>query len=376
MSRIAINTLPFDRGGGVTYLENILPELAETGDEYHIFVTAGDSPFRMFDTPNVQYHSVHFPTEPLMLRLFYEQFVLPILLWYYNIEVFYSPYGLASVLAPCPTVIAIRNPNPYRRVSGRSKREKLRYWLQRQLTRLSSRRASRVILVSEYTEQIVSEYFTIDGDKKRIVYHGINIDAFETPSRPPTEIVSQVEKATPYILCVSTIYRHKNYEVLIDGYAALPDALREQYSLLIAGGYSDEEYFVELRERVEKKAVEDRIIFLGQIDYAHMPYLYSNAELFVLPSKLETFGHPLLESMAAGTPVLAADSASIPEIVDDAGVLFNPDSASELAEQIERILTTRELAETLTERGNERVTDFSWEETAVETHRVLQEPLD
>jgi glycosyltransferase involved in cell wall biosynthesis len=104
-----------------------------------------------------------------------------------------------------------------------------------------------------------------------------------------------------------------------------------------------------------------------------LPALYTGALAFVFPSLYEGFGLPPLEAMACGTPVVASNVSSLPEVVGDAALLVDPYNVEELAEAMYRVLTEQELHEQLRRKGLERAQLFSWEETARKTLKVYEE---
>ncbi|APW98883.1 hypothetical protein CHINAEXTREME_14355 [Halobiforma lacisalsi AJ5] len=370
---IAVNGLPFNRGGGTTYLKNVLPRLAETDDQYYIFVSSNQSDIPEIDEGNIEYIEIKFPVNFILLRLLYEQLLFPLHLQKYNIDILYSPTDITTLISPCPTIIAFRNPNPYAVDRSRSLKLQLRHLVHRSLAKLSARRSSKVIFVSEYFQNLVQSSIDIDSEKCTLIYHGIDVDMFSEPIVPQDDKVKNIANKEPgYILCVSTIYPHKNYEALINGFAKLPTDLQKKHPLVIAGGTPKPSYFNSLMDLVQEHGIGDDIVFLGRIDYQAIPYLFSHATVSVLPSKLETFGHPLVESMAAETPVIASRTSAIPEIVDDAALLFDPDDPTDLMKSLEKILTSEELQEQLAKDGKHRARDFSWEKTVKDTHKLFQ----
>ena len=370
--KVVIDTLAHERGGGITYLKNVLPRLNETDAIYKVLVPPERDELDQSQPDNIELVEVTFPVGNIILRLIYQQFILPFVLLSLDTDVLYSPADITTILAPCPTVVAVRNPNPYFDQPNRTTVERVHYRIQRTLTRISVWRSNTVIFVSEYSQNRMNQFLNIDEEQCHVVYHGIDPTPFKNPTRPNNTLRSTIAKHEPYVLCVSTIYRHKNYEALIRGYANLSDKIRDTYSLLIAGGYTDKKYFESIRNLARNEGVEDRVHFLGRIEYKFVPFLYRNASASVLPSKLETFGHPLVESMAAGTPLVAADSTCIPEITGDAALLFDPDDPKELSNHLEKVLTDESVSQQLTSIGNERVKRFTWDRTAQETHELLR----
>lgn len=371
---VAINTLAHVTGGGITYFENVLPRLADDGDEYLVIVPADRDKITRIDAANVRFVETSFPVDNILGRLVYEQLLLPVLLWRWGIDVLLSPADLTPLLAPCPSVLAIRNPNPYFAAPDldRTAYRRFKFRVQRYLTWLSARKADEVFFVSAFSRDISTSALSLDPSTAHVIHHGIDPGLFEDPPLPDDSGLRRtVEDAEPYLLTVSTINEHKNYKTLIKGYATLPEAIRSKYSLLIAGRNSAPEYFEKLQSMCDDREIADQVTFLGEVDYDYVPYLYDRATLYVLPSKLETFGHTLVEAMASGTPIVAADATCIPEITDDAAVLFEPDDPADLARSIENALED-DLHAAMIDRGRERVTDFSWDRTVARTKEILR----
>jgi len=111
---------------------------------------------------------------------------------------------------------------------------------------------------------------------------------------------------------------------------------------------------------------------LGRVTDSDLIGLYNLADVFVFPSLYEGFGFPPLEAMACGTPVVASNAASLPEVVGDAGLLVDPRDPEVMAEAIHRVLQDRDLAEELRRRGLERAQQFTWERAARETLAVYE----
>jgi glycosyltransferase involved in cell wall biosynthesis len=162
-----------------------------------------------------------------------------------------------------------------------------------------------------------------------------------------------------YILSLGTVQPRKNFTGLMEAFARLsvPDL-----ALVIVGGrgwLSDGIY-----RAAEELGLGARVRFLGFVDDADLPALYSQAEVFALPSLYEGFGIPLLEAMACGTPVIAADNSSLPEVVGQAGILVSARDAGALADAMRQLLAHPERRQELAQRGLARACRFSWRDAA------------
>jgi len=375
--KIAINALSAKTGGGVIYLNRLSYYLraADTQNEYYLFVTR-DNHRKIIAFEDPRFHVIEARIWNLLHRLLYEQFVLPIFLKRFDIDVVYSPAEIAPLLAPCPVVLGIQNLNTYYRTAiKRPLREKVRFWVLRRLAWVSARKASRIIFVSSTAHKYIAAKLGINPTKIRTIYHGVELSRFQNPelAEIPT-FIDHIISSDRYILCLSTLARHKNIETLINAYAALDESLQNKYELIIAGRKTPP-YYEGLTVLVRQLHLDGRVIFTDEVPHENVPSLYQGASLFVLPSYLETFGIPLIEAMAAGIPIIGSNASAIPEVVGDAGLLFDPNDPDELRAKMEEVLSNSKLREELIQKGLKRVEAFSWEKCAKETLAVFEEAL-
>jgi glycosyltransferase involved in cell wall biosynthesis len=221
----------------------------------------------------------------------------------------------------------------------------------------SVRRADRVLTVSERTKRdLVDEYGTPEA---KIVVIPNGVDRAFSPDGARRD-------GSPYVLFVGALQARKDPMTAIEAIALTPGSLR----LLLAG--PDKGAETEARAAVSKLGLDGRVEFVGHVEKPELAALYRGAECFVLPSRYEGFGLPVLEAMASGTPVVTTTAGSLPEVADDAAILVEPRNAAALAGGIERALADRDR---LVEAGLERARQFSWTETARRTLEVYQELL-
>lgn len=214
-----------------------------------------------------------------------------------------------------------------------------------------------IICVSESTRRDLLHYYEIDPSRAVTVHSGL-------PTFPPPQPLPGLPSR--YILFVSTVEPRKNLGVLLDAYARLRKGGHYDGSLVVAGkvGWKSESIASRLRE--------PGVVHLDYVPAAHLETLYSRAELFVFPSIYEGFGFPLLEAMALGTPVIAANSSSLPEIGGDAALYFPPADVSALTTAIERVTSDAALRNEMIAKGKTQAAKFRWEEAAEKTMDVLK----
>jgi alpha-1,3-rhamnosyl/mannosyltransferase len=216
-----------------------------------------------------------------------------------------------------------------------------------------------LIAISRHTREDANRILGIPLERMRVIPPGVPECFFDPGAAEAARIRSKYGLEGPYILFVGCIEPRKNVPRLIRAYRQLPEALRREVRLVIAGpfGWEGEE----TRAMLESDA---GVRYLGYVPEDDMAGLYGGATLFVYPSFYEGFGLPVAQAMAAGVPVIASDRAALPEVVGEGGLLINPESAEELSAAMERILNSPELATELGKRARLLAERFHWTESA------------
>ena len=221
-------------------------------------------------------------------------------------------------------------------------------------------KADGIIAISKSTKKDIVNFLKIDEQKIRVIYLANSL-RYEIESMP------FVEK--DYILYVGNRRGYKNWERFIHSFA------RSKYKNDIAcvcfggGEFSPNEMNL-----LKKYSLENNVINISGDDSV-LANLYKYATAFIYPSEYEGFGLPPLEAMYYGTPVLAGNKSSIPEVVGDAGILFDPLNIEEITFQLDRVLSSKELRDHLMKKGVKREKEFSWARCAEETEKYYKSLL-
>jgi glycosyltransferase involved in cell wall biosynthesis len=371
--RILIDGSMARGGGGFTYLVNILPQLSALAPSDHFRVLLRNERLAQSipTLPNVEIDLLPDAGWPQRMRFTYGE--LPRVIADWKADLYFSAGETAPLRASCPMIASFRNPIIYTNLDlGVSVKQKLRLRLLREISRLSARVCDRIMFVSEDSAGWIGDSVNVPAHKRRVVHHGIDTAAWARPKGQ-----SAAPYGNSYILSVSSVYTHKNYVRLIDAYAALGHRRDNLPDLLILGDVQHPGYLAEMH-RARAAAGEDlaeRIHIVGEVPYADVKAYYAGADLFVFPSYLESFGHPLLEAMASGLPTVAADIAVFREIAGDAAFYADPYKVDAIAGAIEEALFLPRARETLIKRGRERVRSFGWDATASRLSALFDEVL-
>jgi glycosyltransferase involved in cell wall biosynthesis len=189
-------------------------------------------------------------------------------------------------------------------------------------------------------------------------------------------IMERYQVHYPFLLYAGNIRRHKNVPRLVEAFAVVREQLAEHpvyrdLRLVIIGDTISQ--YPQVRQSVIKSRVEHVVRFLGFVPFETLRCFYEMAAAFVFPSRYEGFGLPPLEAMACGTPVVTSNISSLPEVVDEAAVLVNPENVFDIARGISSVLLDEVLRAEMIRRGREQAARFSWERTARQVLEIYRE---
>ena len=360
--RLAINASHAKTGGGVTYLRQMLPILAAEPD-VRLYLILHKDQLPLFEPIPDGVDVVTCDHRPgFFSTLIWEQFKLPGIARRLSADVLFSPANFGPVFAR-NHILLLRNATSVIRLARRLK--PLTYWFMLSAATLASLlTARRAIAVSNYAAGLLTfRLKSVRGKKVSVVYHGT------APVAAPRE-GNDVQGTN--LLAVSDIYIQKNYHTLLRALAILRKS-RTDLTLTIVGREIDSHYAKTLRDLVRDLGLQDSVRFIGHVDTVELDALYRDCQLFVFPSTVETFGNPLLEAMAHGAPIATSNAAAMPEVIGDAGLMFDPDNAQEIAARIATLLVDPKLRVELGRKAALRARSFTWEETARRTLGVLRE---
>jgi len=239
----------------------------------------------------------------------------------------------------------------------------------------SINQASAIITDSDYIKREVHEILNIPNDKIHVVPLGVSKDYRPYAKKDYLPILKKYNLDNiNYILSVATLEPRKNLNSLIDAYLLLPKPIRKQYKLVIAGarGWLSKDLFA----RIEMLMNRGEIISLGYIDSNDLPYIYSGSQGFALPSLYEGFGLPILEAMAAGTPVLTSTSSSLPEVAAGAAILTNANDIEDISNGLLQLVEDKNLQKEAIQKGLARAREYTWEKCIDKTVDVYKHVLN
>jgi len=239
------------------------------------------------------------------------------------------------------------------------------HWYRYMLPKLTAN-VRHIITISEFSASRIMHLLGVSANKISIVPCGIDHKIFYP--RSESEIQEFIDKkklpGRKYILSLSSILPHKNFQSVLDAWEILSGLLPEDVYLIIAGG-------IPKHGGYSMNNMPQRVHYLGYVEDKYLPILYSGAMFFVFLSLYEGFGLPPLEAMACGTPVLASDNTSVSEVVSDTGIKVNPLSINDIAENMKLLVSDTELRKELSVKGIENAMLYDWNKTANQVWQIL-----
>ena len=355
------------------YALEILRHLLEndSANQYVIFSNSykqKSGNFDFFDKyPNVELKRFRFPNK-----------LLNFCLWYFGrpkldkmtggCDVFFAPnINFLTASKNCRLVTTFHDLS-FERFPGFFTR-KTRLWHfffvnPRRIAKLSS----SIIAVSESTKRDLEEIYGIDAEKIKVVPHGVSSDFRVIDRNNPKLLGIQKKYDLPhkFVLYLGNVEPRKNIHSIIKAFKSIEKRSKKlgKYNLVLAGNVSPL-----CRGEIERE--KENVRAIGYIDREDKPFVFNLASLFIYPSFFEGFGLPILEAMACGTPVIASNNSSIPEVAGSAAIFVDPNRPDELREAMTAVLSDEKLYDKMKDRGLKRAEKFSWKKSAEKTQEIL-----
>lgn len=371
--RVAINLLtedPRNPSGTYWFWTRMVPEMARhlgPNEELHLLV----SPQSMFAHaecgPSV--HHIRYPwsNERRVLRTLSEHIYSPLRLPRNRIDV------LSSLMAPVvnrpwslvvhmKTMHAYSQPESVSRLSRAYRRFNYPHTVNV---------ADAIIVNSLSVRSEIHRYLRVDNRKLHLIYEAVDHDLFTPGHRGlARQHVKPFGLSEPFVLFVSSLWQYKNCDGLLRAWAlARPQLAGRQ--LAVVGAPRDARYAANLRGLASALGIAQDVVFVGAVPLEDTVQFYRAADAFVYPSFNETFGLPILESMASGCPVVTSDLSSMPEVAGDAAILVDPHEPASIASGI--LAACNHAGGQLRDRGLRRAAQFTWRATAEATLDVYRE---
>jgi len=295
-----------------------------------------------------------------ILRILWEQFVLPFMLYKNKIDILHSIHYTTSFFAPCKQVVTFPDMTFFLFPEKHIFIKRLFF---RAMILFSVKKAKKIIAISESTKKDIQKILNVSSEKIKVVY--LDVDDVFSPlirGKETEEIKKNYGIKNDFILYVGVLEPRKNVVRLIKAYNGLVEEKKIKHQLVLVGkkGWDYDEIF----NVINDLNLQSKIICTGYVSEKNLNYLYNAADIFIYPSLYEGFGIPLIEAFACGVPVISSNISSIPEVVGNAGILVDPYNVRTIKEAIYGLLKDKNLRSELRKRGLQRAKYFSKERLA------------
>ena len=353
---------------GMDYV--VLQEIKElqqidTENEYYVFVKPGEDRC-VASTQNVHVIELKCPSYPL-----WEQWALPKAAKKYGVDILHCTSNTAPIWCDIPLVLTLHD---IIFLEPRDKQNHSLYqnmgWLYRRLNvpKILDK-CRRIITVSNFEVENIISKLDIPRERMAMIYNGYN-DWFK-PIEDKDEIYKKYIAESGYFFFLGNTDPKKNTERTLVAYSKYLEQSDVKRKLLMAD--LDADYLNGIIERNHTENIRNNIVMPGYIVNSDLPYIYNNAYAFLYTSLRESFGIPLLEAMACGTPVITSNTSSMPEIGGKDAILINPENSDEITEMMLRLEKDQDFYEQQRQIGLERAKLFSWRKTAKNLLKLYQE---
>ena len=365
--RVAIDVRKLHDFGIGTYVQNLVRQLARIDHETDYVLLCRKRDAGLAASLGDNFRTVTQRAPNYSVR---EQFTVPLSLRRAGATLFHAPHYVLPPLTPCRAIVTIHDcihlrfpqylPNRLAHVYARAQ-----LWT-------ATRRARRVLTVSQASKQDIVRFFDVPEAKVTVIPNAIDERFRRTPAEADlVRVRGRYQLPERFIMYAGNVKPHKNLERLIDAFVTVRGRGFDDLGLLLTG--SEVSQYATLRRAVHRHNLHKHVRLLGYQTVETLAVLYRLADVFVFPSLYEGFGLSPLEAIASGTPVVASNVSSLPEVLGDAAVLVDPRDAAAIADGIARVLEDADLRADLHRKGLARAGLFSWEQSVKQVRGIYEE---
>ena len=309
-----------------------------------------------------------------------EQLVMPFYIWREKLDLMHFPHFNVPFFVPCKFIVTIHDLilTKFKTIRATTLHPciyELKNVAYRTIIKRALKRSKKILTVSEFTKNDIMEQFKINSGKIEVIYEGVaNLakgrDSLFVAKLDNGDILHDYNINYPFILYVGNAYPHKNLDFLINGFREIYKKNNDLRLVLVG----KEDYFYKNLKQFAQNCFSDTkenpVIFSGYVPDDKLEIFYNKALFYVFPSLYEGFGLPPLEAMAKGCPVLSSNVSSMPEVLADAALYFNPRDENDFLNKTNLILNDDKLREKLIKAGESRYKQFNWWDCAFKTWQI------
>lgn len=367
---------PVGKGLG-RYTQEIVDRVIAQDKINNYVIFLGRDNFVDFVVPNQRVRKV---LAPCRWYSFAEQIVMPLLIARAKVDLMHFPHFNVPLFCPTKFVVTIHDLILTKHHTNKRTTllplfyyfKLLAYWLD---VKVAIARAQKIIAVSEFTKNDIVAHFKIKPGRVMVIYEGVADFTKNLPDCAPLaaeEALARYQISGDFLLYVGNAYPHKNLKFLL---AAMTLLLLEMPTLKLVLVGKDDYFYRQLKSEAKslglwQENINGPVIFAGYVPDCELHFLFNLAAAYVFPSLYEGFGLPPLEAMAHGCPVISSYKTSMPEILGEAAIYFDPEQKQDFVDKVFQVLTDQELRQELIDLGYRQIKKYDWDKAAGQTKNV------
>lgn len=368
--RVAVNTRLLLDGKleGIGWFAHEVLQRLVAAHPQHEFIFLFDRPFhpRFVYGPNVRPVVLHPQARAPFLWYLWFEWAVPYALKKHGADLFFSPEGYLSLNTPVPGVCTLHDIN-YEHHPEWLRPSHARYM--RKWFRAYAQRAQKVITVSNYSRNDISEHYQIPLDKIAVAHNGVNPTYRPTTSAQQQLAREKFAQNCPYLLFVGAVHPRKNLPAMLAAFDALVERTSTNLRFVVAGNRMH--WPPDHEAALNGMRHKDRVIFLGRVSNQEMAQLLPAAHALMYVSTFEGFGMPIVEAFQAGVPVITSNTTAMPEVAGNAALLCDPNNLQTIVDALLQLENEPGLRQHLINQGLQRAPQFNWDQTAQIVAREL-----
>lgn len=371
--RIGVNTrllLSSKMEGFGWYAFEVVKRLVEKHPE-HEFIFFFDRPYdeKFIFGPNVKPIVLFPPTRSVILIVSWFEYALPTALKKEKIDVFFSPDGFLSLRSKCKQIGVIHDLNFLHHPKDLPWRYNKYYNF---FFPRFAKKANHLLTVSNFSKEDIIQSYGISSSKITVAWNGA-AEIFQPITQEEKEATRQkYTHGVPYFLFVGALHPRKNIKTLFKAFQLYKKQGNKGKLLIVGTALFKKNHAY--NNLIQEEFKED-IHFAGHLKIEELAKVTASALALVFVPYFEGFGIPLVEAMRCGTPIIAGNLTSLPEVIGDAGILVDPFDEKEIANNMKLLAENDDLRKELSQKGLQRSTLFNWDDTAQKVWEVIEEAL-
>lgn len=308
--------------------------------------------------PNVQFKVISPPLRHILLFKYWYQFALKNYLKKINADIFIGTDGMIPLNLTTKTLAVIHDLNfeHHPKFLPKNVLKYYKKWMPQ-----FAQKANRIATVSEFSKKDIISTYNIKDSKIDVVYNGANKNFKLISNDEKNKVLAKYSNSTPYFLFIGTLHPRKNLVNLFKAFNDFKTQTKSDFKLLIVG--KKMWWTNEIEDTFNQLKFKNDIIFVGRVPDNELYHITASAYALTYVPVFEGFGIPLVEAMKSGVPVITSNITSMPEVVNESGILVNPHSIEEISQAMIKISSDQNLRRQLVEKSLVQAKKFSWEQT-------------